>query len=78
MSYHQFKSEDGEYGSFEVFYADKGDFGIYTEDTLGDDGEPAPAGWYWWACFPGCMPDSEEPSGPFKTEQEAIDDAQDF
>jgi hypothetical protein len=33
------------------------------------------AGWYWWSCFPGCLPDSE-PCGPFATEQEAILDAQ--
>lgn len=32
-------------------------------------------GWYWWACFPGCMPDGE-PLGPFSTEAEAIADAQ--
>ena len=32
-------------------------------------------GWYWWSCFPGCMPDSD-PFGPFATEQEAIADAQ--
>lgn len=31
-------------------------------------------GWYWWACFPGCLPDSE-PIGPFATEAEAIADA---
>lgn len=30
--------------------------------------------WYWWACFPGCLPDSE-PSGPFDTEAEALADA---
>lgn len=35
----------------------------------------ATGGWYWWACFPGCLPDGE-PCGPFDTEQEAIDDAQ--
>lgn len=33
-------------------------------------------GWYWWACFPGCLPDSE-PNGPFETEAEAVADAQD-
>jgi hypothetical protein len=33
-------------------------------------------GWYWWACFPGCMPDGE-PNGPFETEEAAIADAQD-
>lgn len=32
-------------------------------------------GWYWWACLPGCLPDSD-PIGPFDTEQDAIDDAQ--
>jgi len=31
--------------------------------------------WYWWPCFPGCMPDSD-PMGPFDSEQAAIDDAQ--
>ena len=32
------------------------------------------AGFYWWTCSPGCMPDSEA-IGPFETELEAIDDA---
>ena len=32
-------------------------------------------GWYWWFCFPGCMPDGE-PNGPFATEAEALADAQ--
>ena len=36
----------------------------------------AALGWYWWACFPGCLPDGE-PNGPFDTEAEAIADAQD-
>ena len=31
-------------------------------------------GWYWWTCFPGCLPDSE-PHGPFETEDEATADA---
>jgi hypothetical protein len=31
-------------------------------------------GWYWWACFPGCIPDSD-PYGPFESEAEAIADA---
>ena len=33
------------------------------------------AGWYWWACFPGCIPDGE-PIGPFVTDEDAIADAQ--
>jgi hypothetical protein len=32
-------------------------------------------GWYWWPCFPGCLPDSD-PIGPFATEAEALADAQ--
>lgn len=31
-------------------------------------------GWFYWYCFPGCMPDSE-PSGPFETEALALADA---
>jgi hypothetical protein len=31
------------------------------------------SGWYWWFCFPGCMPDGDA-VGPFKTEKEAVAD----
>lgn len=60
--YHPFEDEDEQpYGSFEVFWHD------------GDaDGEGR--GWYWHACFPGCLPDGE-PSGPFATSQLAYRDA---
>ena len=34
--------------------------------------EPFPAGFYYWFCLPGCMPDSS-PIGPFETEEEAIE-----
>lgn len=37
------------------------------------DGDTLGAGWYWWSCFPGCLPDSD-PFGPFDSEREAIDD----
>jgi len=30
------------------------------------------AGWYWWACLPGCMPDGEA-EGPFKHERAALE-----
>jgi hypothetical protein len=40
--------------------------------------DPCPGpGWYWWPCFPGCLPDSD-PMGPFGTEAEALADAQDI
>jgi hypothetical protein len=34
-------------------------------------------GWYWWSCFPGCLPDGE-PMGPFESEAEALEDARDY
>lgn len=37
------------------------------------DGTPK-TGWFYWFCFPGCLPDGE-PMGPFATEQEALADA---
>jgi hypothetical protein len=73
MSFHAFKDDEGnEFGSFEAFRVDATS-DTYTDDE-GDQHTLTP-GWYWWACFPGCLPDSE-PSGPFATEQEAIGDAQ--
>jgi hypothetical protein len=44
----------------------------YQPET--DDGERLEDGWYWWSCFPGCLPDGE-PIGPFETEEEALEDA---
>jgi hypothetical protein len=80
MTYHAFVDASGElYGSFEVFYADAG----LCSDLAGPQfatGVPAEErityqpGWYWWAGFPGCLPDGD-PSGPFETEQEALQDA---
>jgi hypothetical protein len=40
-----------------------------------DDAEALAEGYYWWSCFPGCLPDSE-PMGPFDSEAEALADAQ--
>ena len=71
MAYHQFTNETGEaYGSFETFfYYDA--FGPEHPPRLGD------RGWYWHACFPGCLPEGDL-SGPFETEEEAIKDADDL
>jgi len=33
-------------------------------------------GWFWHACFPGCLPDSDS-NGPFATKAQALADAQD-
>ena len=43
-----------------------------------DDIDPPEAvhlGWYWQPCFPGCLPDSDPPFGPFGTRDEALADA---
>jgi hypothetical protein len=48
---------------------------FFDEEHIGNLTE---AGWYWWACFPGCLPhvgNDGEPWGPFETEAEAIEDA---
>lgn len=39
------------------------------------EGEGLTGGWFYWYCFPGCMPDSEA-NGPFATRDEALKDAQ--
>ena len=57
-------------------YADHEDYaernGIGESEVVETD-TPDP-GWYWWSCFPGCLPDGE-PMGPFETEAEALADA---
>jgi hypothetical protein len=58
----------------EVFY-DDADMVHGHARNFDSEGNPVAAGWYWWACFPGCLPDGEA-HGPFETEAEAIADAQ--
>lgn len=62
MTYHSFVSlETNEpYGSFCVEF-------IACDPYL----EP---GWYWVACWPGCLPDGD-PQGPFETYEKAERDA---
>jgi hypothetical protein len=31
-------------------------------------------GWFWWSCFPGCLPDGPA-IGPFHSREEALADA---
>ena len=57
----------------EVFYVEADDPQWCGVD--GDSTETLPKGWYYWFCFPGCLPDSS-PQGPFTTEAEALADAQ--
>jgi hypothetical protein len=45
----------------------------YQPET--EEGEEFPLGWYYWYCFPGCLPDSE-PMGPYHTYNQALRAAQ--
>jgi hypothetical protein len=62
--YHKFTDPEGDFGSFEVFFV----------GVLGADDVHNGPGWYWWACFPGCLPDAD-PCGPFATSRKAYEDA---
>ena len=57
----------------EVFYMGEKDMEPDTVWQWGDGSFREP-GWYWWSCFPGCLPDSD-PEGPFSSEAEALDAA---
>lgn len=70
--FHRFTDSTGQQsGSFETFYHYRDEF-----SSLPDQFD-FPNGWYWWACFPGCLPDGD-PAGPFETEQDAICNATDW
>jgi hypothetical protein len=56
----------------EVFYVDAEQAAI--NEANDDESHANEPGWYWWSCFPGCLPDGD-PCGPFATEEEALDDA---
>lgn len=56
----------------EVFHVSRAEAARNAE--RGDD--PAAAGWHWWSCSPGCLPDSDA-FGPFDSERAALMDALD-
>jgi len=74
VGYHQFHAPETQepHGSFEVFWQD----GTHMVEDDEDDDMPK-AGWYWFACFPGCLPDSD-PVGPFAYSQQAHEDADEW
>jgi hypothetical protein len=62
----------------EVFYVSQMEVNYNLQNIdHADEYTITEAGWYWWSCFPGCLPDSDA-IGPFETEKEAIDDARDY
>lgn len=50
------------------------DIEIFYSSGKKEDFEILQAGWYWWTCFPGCLPDSD-PTGPFAAYADALADA---
>lgn len=49
---------------------------LYGECPTDEEGNCMGTGWYYEFCLPGCLPDSDYPTGPFATREEAIADAQ--
>ncbi len=78
--YHRFHAEETqeEYGSFEIFWLDQKACND-IDDELGSDSDTDwhQPGWYWQACFPGCMPDGEA-NGPFASSRLALKDADEW
>jgi hypothetical protein len=85
--YHQFHTDPQHagdldsreaYGSFEIFW-DDGDVSAYGGEPRNYDGDglPIAPGWYWCAASPGCLWDGE-PSGPFATSRQALQDADEW
>ena len=48
-----------------------------SNEMARDDSANNLSGFYYWFCFPGCMPDGE-PIGPFENEAQALNDAREF
>ena len=63
----------GSLPDLETFHAGEGELEL---EGL-EEGETSGEGWYYWFCFPGCMPESE-PFGPYATEAEALADAREI
>lgn len=64
----------------EVFHISPADAPEFARNLMQEDYWPGDdyedyVGWYWWSCFPGCLPDGD-PFGPFVTSDEALSDAQ--
>ncbi len=53
----------------EVFYMSAAD--LLDSDWTDGEGDSKDTGWYYWYCFPGCLPDSY-PCGPYASEAEAL------
>ena len=61
--------------SLEVFYVNETEV-LYNLQNMdhADEYTITKAGWYYWSCYPGCLPDTEA-TGPFETEVGALGEA---
>ena len=59
----------------EVFFISEREASESRGDADAEGGDPVftEAGYYWWTCFPGCLPDGD-PNGPFPTMKACVDD----
>lgn len=48
-----------------------------VEIFYGPDYDMDEDGWFYWYCFPGCLPDSD-PIGPFESFNEALEDVREY
>lgn len=55
----------------EVFYADRATCATWNENLEKGDSRYR-VGWYYWYCFPGCLPEGSQ-FGPYKTEKAAVE-----
>lgn len=60
--------------SVEVFWATVEQATSFAMLDQADQDAKAEAGWYWWACQPGCLPEGDA-FGPFNTSGDAHEDA---
>lgn len=58
----------------EVFYASKGELSFDTDELDESENE---AGWYYWYCWPGCLPEGDA-MGPFQSEAAAVADMREW
>jgi hypothetical protein len=72
------ESDPWSLSDLEVFKLSAEDFRTADHDTwmheFNDGDASRCAGWYYWYCFPGCLPDSDA-FGPYASEDAALEAA---
>lgn len=70
----------GQHRGFEVFWPSEETLQVWRDEAedanCWHEASQTTAGWYWWPCQPGCLPDGDA-TGPFETSRDAYNDATD-